>query len=579
MTPVDTAKWRYPSAFIGGACALLGLLVLIGWHLHLPALIQLRPNLAPMQYNTALCILLAGDALAIKAWGKAPLAVLILGGLVAALGSLTFGEYLFHADFGIDQRIFRAYIVTETSEPGRMSPVTSFCLAVAGLAFFFLELGLMGRWRALIVGSLASIIVSISVVALAGYAFGLPGAYGWGHLTRMAAHTAGGVGLLGAAFFMIAWHIERHPGERTPRWLPLPMALGVFTGALVLYFALDKKQDQEILQTVKAGADSVKSQISLRMDGRMRGLARMARRWEMAGAPGQAAWEADAADYVHDVPDAQSLEWIDTDHRIRWVVPLAGNETKLNLDLTREARRKEAMERAERENQPVITGIVTLFRGGLGFIIYVPIVVDGQPHGFLGAVLDSQICLERYLPVSVAAGEAIRIRDRSQTFFERDAGARPDNQNWVVREKIDLHGAAWDLEMWPTPALASRLDSPLPAVVLCAGALGSLLLAALCFYAQRASREAAETARANAALQAALDQVKTLEGLLPICSCCKRVRDDTGYWNQIDTYLHRHTRASLSHGYCPECAIKACEEFGIAVPATVQAQFDEGKFE
>jgi sensor domain CHASE-containing protein len=460
-----------------------------------------------------------------------------------------------------------------------MSPVTSLCLALAGLCLLGLDLRIAPRWRALILGSLGSIIISISVVAVLGYAFGLPGAYGWGHLTRMAVHTAFGVGLLGAAFFMIAWHIESNPGERTPRWLPLPMAFGVFTGALVLYFALASKQDQEIMQTVKAGAESVKNQIGLRMDGRMRGLARMARRWEMAGSPGKAAWEADAADYVHDVPDAQSLEWIDTDHRIRWVVPLTGNETKLNLDLTQEARRKAAMERAERENQAVMTGIVTLFRGGLGFIIYVPIVVDGQPQGYLGAVLDSQICLDRYLPASVAAGEAIRIRDRSQTFFERDAGAPPGNQNWVVREKIELHGTAWDLEMWPAPALASRLDSPLPTVVLCAGALGSLLLAALCFYAQRASREAAETARANAALQAALDQVKTLEGLLPICSCCKRVRDDTGYWNQIDTYLHRHTRASLSHGYCPECAIKACEEFGIAIPAAVQAQFDEGKFE
>lgn len=137
----------------------------------------------------------------------------------------------------------------------------------------------------------------------------------------------------------------------------------------------------------------------------------------------------------------------------------------------------------------------------------------------------------------------------------------------------------WDLTMWPTLALAARLDSPLPRVVLCAGTLGALLLGAVCFYAQRSSRQALETARANAALQEALDTVRTLEGLLPICSCCKRVRDDTGYWNQIDTYLGRHTRASLSHGYCPKCAAKTYEEFGLDVPDEVQAEVAAGNFE
>ncbi len=109
--------------------------------------------------------------------------------------------------------------------------------------------------------------------------------------------------------------------------------------------------------------------------------------------------------------------------------------------------------------------------------------------------------------------------------------------------------------------------------------LGALLLGAVCFFAQRSSRHATETARANAALQAALDKVKTLEGLLPICSSCKRVRDDTGYWSQIDTYLDEHTNASLSHGYCPECAAKAFQDLGFDVPDSVQAAVAAGNFE
>jgi PAS domain S-box-containing protein len=55
-------------------------------------------------------------------------------------------------------------------------------------------------------------------------------------------------------------------------------------------------------------------------------------------------------------------------------------------------------------------------------------------------------------------------------------------------------------------------------------------------------------------LQDALGIVKTLEGLLPICAWCRKVRDDAGYWGELERYIVDHAGASLSHGICPECA-------------------------
>jgi len=55
-------------------------------------------------------------------------------------------------------------------------------------------------------------------------------------------------------------------------------------------------------------------------------------------------------------------------------------------------------------------------------------------------------------------------------------------------------------------------------------------------------------------LQEALAQVKTLSGLLPICSNCKKIRDDSGYWRKIEEYLQKHSQAEFSHGLCPQCA-------------------------
>jgi PAS domain S-box-containing protein len=54
-------------------------------------------------------------------------------------------------------------------------------------------------------------------------------------------------------------------------------------------------------------------------------------------------------------------------------------------------------------------------------------------------------------------------------------------------------------------------------------------------------------------LQAALAQVKTLSGLLPICACCKKIRDDHGYWTQVEVYLMARSQAEFTHGICPEC--------------------------
>ena len=56
-----------------------------------------------------------------------------------------------------------------------------------------------------------------------------------------------------------------------------------------------------------------------------------------------------------------------------------------------------------------------------------------------------------------------------------------------------------------------------------------------------------------AQLQEALSRVKQLQGLLPICSYCKRIRDDHDYWQQVETYMSEHSQATFTHGICPEC--------------------------
>lgn len=60
----------------------------------------------------------------------------------------------------------------------------------------------------------------------------------------------------------------------------------------------------------------------------------------------------------------------------------------------------------------------------------------------------------------------------------------------------------------------------------------------------------------NSALEQALAEVKTLSGLLPICCGCKKIRDDQGYWNEVEEYFCDRLDVQLSHGFCPECLVR-----------------------
>jgi GAF domain-containing protein len=62
-----------------------------------------------------------------------------------------------------------------------------------------------------------------------------------------------------------------------------------------------------------------------------------------------------------------------------------------------------------------------------------------------------------------------------------------------------------------------------------------------------------ELRRVSSRMADALEKVKTLHGLLPICAWCKRIRDDQGYWSQVEAYIHEHTGADFTHGICPDC--------------------------
>jgi len=75
-------------------------------------------------------------------------------------------------------------------------------------------------------------------------------------------------------------------------------------------------------------------------------------------------------------------------------------------------------------------------------------------------------------------------------------------------------------------------------------------------YYNKLNQSIEEKARLIIQLESSLSEIKKLSGFLPICASCKKIRDDKGYWNQIESYIKEHSEAQFSHGICPDCAKK-----------------------
>lgn len=60
------------------------------------------------------------------------------------------------------------------------------------------------------------------------------------------------------------------------------------------------------------------------------------------------------------------------------------------------------------------------------------------------------------------------------------------------------------------------------------------------------------------------ETIKVLEGIIPICCVCKKIRNDEGYWKQLETYISEHSEASFTHGYCPECSKELMDQYNLS---------------
>jgi len=211
------SRSRRIGALCGGLAIALGVMVLVGWAIHAPLLVQVAPDLAPMQRNTAVGFVLIGIALLGLVTDKRLVTYLGSGGagLLAALSLL---EYSFGANLGIDQFLGAAYLSTHSTEPGRMAQITALCFILLGAALAFGHAGPL-RQRSAALGMTGLLVASIGATCCVSVLSGRA-AFAWGNLAHVAALTSVGLLVVGAGVVVVAWAMTQF-GAREPLWVPI----------------------------------------------------------------------------------------------------------------------------------------------------------------------------------------------------------------------------------------------------------------------------------------------------------------------------------------------------------------------
>lgn len=205
---IDLFSVRKISLICSFASASIALFAILGWHFNIEVLKRLSPDFISMKFNTAICILLfslAHITLTVKPsssyWRWLAHSFTGMATLIAGLTAL---QYIFKIDFGIDQLAYQEVSSDALNYPGRWAPVTGASFLLLSLAYSFIYFTSRPYYRTsqcfLLITSL------ICFQGLVAYSLGIQTSFGLGLHTRIAIHTALGIGLLVAAFLLLTAH-------------------------------------------------------------------------------------------------------------------------------------------------------------------------------------------------------------------------------------------------------------------------------------------------------------------------------------------------------------------------------------
>lgn len=461
---------------LGSIVAFMGGSVMLGWHLYQFGLIGPFSYFSSMPYNTALAFFLGGFSCVVFKFNYR-LSALAMGWGVALIGYLTLLEYFLGFGLGIDQLIVDQSSIDLSSNPGRMAPNAAVCFSFIGTGLLFVFNTWRFEMRQLVIRIFGCLTVSF---ALIGFSAWLTGAAskGWIDFTRLDGRPTIEFFTLSACVLVYAWtHCKTYDGALPPL-LPLPTTVAVILATIFLWQALDGQERIQFRNVSLSKADHIKTTVETFINHQVAALEHMAKRWELRGSTPKSEWEMDAMSYIDVKSGLKVIEWADSSYHVRWVVPIEGNETAVDLNMLLDPKRGAALENMRQQKSSATSPVINLVQGGKGFLVYVPLFPDGKFDGFIVGGFDIKAMFDGLITGSILNDYSIEVSDGSNIIYEINEAGKLDQHIEGVSIPLSFYNNEWTVTLQPRAHLLAEHRSVLPSFTLFFG----IFLAVVVFF-------------------------------------------------------------------------------------------------
>lgn len=278
-----------------------------------------------------------------------------------------------------------------------------------------------------------------------------------------------------------------------PARLALAFLLLVLSCASVLLWRqIESVQQQRVDERVGYQARSLARQLESTLHLEVASLGRIARLWNDRGRLLHASWEEEVERVLRDFPAYQSIQWVGADLRMRWLLPVAGNEAALNFQLFPEHPNYPLAMDARQTGEQRFSNSFELVQGGRGFVLYTPLYREQDGirlfDGFLQGVFRVEPLMQQLLAQIDREEFNLELLENGTSLF-RHGAADTDEWHSLQLGLSLLNNQGFSLRLSPTARLLNQLETPLPGVVLGASlAIGLLLVAALALALENSRR-------------------------------------------------------------------------------------------
>lgn len=189
-------------------------------------------------------------------------------------------------------------------------------------------------------------------------------------------------------------------------WIPILTGIAGIMLSVTAWFLINQHQSTVLKHSITNETYGMANLIEQNMESRINAIDRMAHRWEASGGTPKEQWLLDARNQYLNQPGYQAIEWVDSTFHIRWIVPFEGNEQAQDLNLRKH---KSTQLNDKSKVRVTMTTPIDLVQGGKGFVVYHPITINGEFHGFISGVFRFQKWLENIVTEQISNRFSVHI--------------------------------------------------------------------------------------------------------------------------------------------------------------------------